>query len=47
MRTSFLTIKKVAETSQEFLSNFVKTLPVNISKNPYLISGPSQADPVP
>ena len=36
--------KKVAETFQEFLTNFVKSL--NISQNPYLCSGPTQTDPV-
>ena len=36
--------KKVAETFHEFFSNVVKTL--NISQNPYLISGTSQTDPV-
>ena len=37
-------IKKVSETFHEFFSNVVKTL--NISQNPYLISGTSQTDPV-
>ena len=36
--------KKVAETFHEFFSNVVKCL--NISQNPYLISGTSQTDPV-
>ena len=36
--------KKVAETFHEFFSNVVKSL--NISQNPYLISGTSQTDPV-
>ena len=36
--------KKLAETFHEFLRNVVKTL--NISQNPYLISGTSQTDPV-
>ena len=36
--------KKVAETFQEFLNNFVKSL--NNSQSPYLCSGPSQTDPV-
>ena len=36
--------KKVAETFHELFSNVVKCL--NISQNPYLISGTSQTDPV-
>ena len=36
--------KEVAETFHEFFSNAVKSL--NISQNPYLISGTSQTDPV-
>ena len=36
--------KKVAKTLYEFSSNIVKTL--NISQNPYFISGTSQTDPV-
>ena len=36
--------KKVTETFHEFFSNVVKTL--NVSQNPYLISGTSQTDPV-
>ena len=35
--------KKVDETLDEFFINGVKTL--NISRNPYLISGTSQTDP--
>ena len=36
--------KKVAESFHKFFSNVAKTL--NISQNPYLTSGTSQADPV-
>ena len=36
--------KKVAETFHEFFSSVVKCL--NISQNPYLISGTSQTDSV-
>ena len=44
MRISFQMIKKIAETFHKFFSKVVKTL--NISKNPHLISGTSQTDPV-